>query len=71
MKSRRINSDGAPRFKERVRTWAVKLRVEPRQIRMQKMARKWMASQATKVKFPSQSAGDYLPLPDRVLTPSS
>lgn len=28
-------------FKERVRTWAVKVRVTPKQVRIQRMTRKW------------------------------
>jgi hypothetical protein len=41
MKSRRPTPEPAPRFKERVAAWAEKLRVAPRQVRVQKMPRKW------------------------------
>ena len=41
MKARTTAAVPAPRFRERVETWAVKLRVKPKQVRLQKMARKW------------------------------
>lgn len=41
MKSQATRTEPAPRFKERVQAWAEKLRVEPRQIRLQEMPRKW------------------------------
>jgi predicted metal-dependent hydrolase len=41
MISQPAHFEQAPRFKERVQAWAAKLRVRPRQIRLQKMPRKW------------------------------
>ncbi|HVU46936.1 MAG TPA: M48 family metallopeptidase [Terracidiphilus sp.] len=41
MKSRHTKPDHAHRFKERVQSWTTKLRVNPKQIRLQKMNRKW------------------------------
>src|SRR5215831_17863313 len=37
----RQGSPARPAFKDRVSAWAGKVRVEPRQIRLQRMARKW------------------------------
>ncbi|MCL5267109.1 MAG: M48 family metallopeptidase [Bacteroidetes bacterium] len=44
---RRLNTTPEEVFKARVNLWAVKIRVKPKQVRVQKMTRKW-ASCSTK-----------------------
>jgi predicted metal-dependent hydrolase len=39
--SRKQNSASGRPFKERVHSWAAKIRVKPEQVRLQKMTRKW------------------------------
>jgi hypothetical protein len=41
MKSRANDVEAAVAFKERVHAWAVKVRVKPKQVRIQAMRRKW------------------------------
>lgn len=41
MNSQRTEAPAARRFKARVQAWAIKIRVAPKQIRVQKMTRKW------------------------------
>jgi hypothetical protein len=38
---RKQNSAAGQPFKEKVHSWAVKIRVKPEQVRLQKMTRKW------------------------------
>jgi len=41
MKKQTDQSDAAIAFKERVHAWAAKVRVKPKQVRLQAMKRKW------------------------------
>lgn len=41
MKKRTNGVDNAHAFKERISAWAVKVRVQPKQVRLQTMTRKW------------------------------
>lgn len=47
MKKQTNRVEAAHKFKERVSAWAVKVRVKPKQVRLQSMTRKW-ASCSTK-----------------------
>ena len=41
MTIRNGHAELTPRFKARVQSWAAKIRVKPKQVRVQKMVRKW------------------------------
>jgi predicted metal-dependent hydrolase len=47
MKHRREKNSSSKPFKRRVDSWAAKIRVKPRQVRLQKMTRKWASCSTT------------------------
>src|SRR5712692_9803430 len=47
MKRRREKNSSSKPFKKRVDSWAAKIRVKPRQVRLQKMTRKWASCSTT------------------------
>lgn len=68
MKKHRSNDGVKAAFRERVMTWAATVRVSPKQVRLQKMTRKWAScSTDGRVTFSEELLRQPLPFQDYVV----